>query len=75
MTDVEKIALYEERLEKIDSLLSGISDNNIEQYTINGRELKKYSIPDLIQLSKHFQNKLTSLKNKNKSRKILTRFL
>ncbi|MFY4767468.1 hypothetical protein ACOTV5_02420 [Aliarcobacter butzleri] len=75
MTTDEKIALYETNLEKIEAVLAGIADNNVEQYTINGRELKKYSIPDLIKLSTHFQDKLTSLKNKARPRKVLTRFL
>lgn len=70
MTTEEKIALYETNLEKIEAVLAGITDNNVEQYTINGRELKKYSIPDLIKLSNHFQNKLNSIKQ---PRKVLTR--
>ena len=61
MTNEEKIALYETNIENIENLLAGISTNNVEEYTINGRELKKYSIPDLIKLSNHFQNKLTIL--------------
>ena len=75
MTNEEKIALYETNIENIENLLAGISTNNIEQYTINGRELKKYSIPDLIKLSNHFQNKLTILKMKSRPRKVLTRFI
>lgn len=75
MTNEEKIELYEKNIENIENLLAGISTNNIEEYTINGRELKKYSIPDLIKLSNHFQNKLTSLKMKTRSRKVLTRFI
>ena len=59
MTNEEKIALYETNIENIENLLAGISTNNVEEYTINGRELKKYSIPDLLKLSNHFQNKLT----------------
>lgn len=74
MTDAEKIALYEERIEKIEAVLAGIGDNNVEQYMINGRELKKYSIPDLIKLSNYFQNKLTALKIKTRPKKVLTRF-
>ena len=75
MTNDEKIVLYERNIENIENLLAGISTNNIEEYTINGRELKKYSIPDLIKLSNHFQNKLTALKMKARPRKILTRFI
>ena len=75
MTNEEKIALYETNIENIENLLAGISTNNIEEYTINGRELKKYSIPDLIKLSNHFQNKLTILKMKSRPRKVLTRFI
>lgn len=75
MTTDDKIALYEDNLEKIEAVLSGIGENNIEEYTINGRELKKYSIPDLIKLSNHFQNKLTILKMKKRPRKVLTRFV
>lgn len=75
MTNEDKIALYETNIENIENLLAGISTNNIEEYTINGRELKKYSIPDLIKLSNHFQNKLTALKMKTRPRKVLTRFI
>lgn len=75
MTTEEKIELYENNIENIENLLAGISTNNVEEYTINGRELKKYSIPDLIKLSNHFQNKLTSLKMKSRPRKVLTRFI
>lgn len=75
MTTEEKIELYEKNIENIENLLAGISTNNVEEYTINGRELKKYSIPDLIKLSNHFQNKLTSLKMKSRPRKVLTRFI
>ena len=75
MTNKEKIALYETNIENIENLLAGISTNNVEEYTINGRELKKYSIPDLIKLSNHFQNKLTILKMKSRPRKVLTRFI
>ena len=75
MTNDEKIVLYEKNIENIENLLAGISTNNIEEYTINGRELKKYSIPDLIKLSNHFQNKLTALKMKSRPRKVLTRFI
>ena len=75
MTNDEKIVLYEKNIENIENLLAGISTNNIEEYTINGRELKKYSIPDLIKLSNHFQNKLTILKMKSRPRKVLTRFI
>lgn len=75
MTIEEKITLYENNIENIENLLAGISTNNVEEYTINGRELKKYSIPDLIKLSNHFQNKLTSLKMKSRPRKVLTRFI
>ena len=75
MTNDEKIVLYEKNIENIENLLAGISTNNIEEYTINGRELKKYSIPDLIKLSNHFQNKLTALKMKTRPRKVLTRFI
>ena len=75
MTNEEKIALYETNIENIENLLAGISTNNVEEYTINGRELKKYSIPDLIKLSNHFQNKLTALKMKARPRKVLTRFI
>ncbi len=75
MTNEEKIALYETNIENIENLLAGISTNNVEEYTINGRELKKYSIPDLIKLSNHFQNKLTILKMKSRPRKVLTRFI
>ena len=75
MTNEEKIALYETNIENIENLLDGISTNNVEEYTINGRELKKYSIPDLIKLSNHFQNKLTILKMKSRPRKVLTRFI
>lgn len=75
MTLEEKITLYENNIENIENLLAGISTNNVEEYTINGRELKKYSIPDLIKLSNHFQNKLTSLKMKSRPRKVLTRFI
>ena len=75
MTTEEKITLYENNIENIENLLAGISTNNVEEYTINGRELKKYSIPDLIKLSNHFQNKLTSLKMKSRPRKVLTRFI
>ena len=75
MTNEEKIALYEKNIENIENLLAGISTNNVEEYTINGRELKKYSIPDLIKLSNHFQNKLTILKMKSRPRKVLTRFI
>lgn len=75
MTNEEKIALYETNIENIENLLAGISTNNVEEYTINGRELKKYSIPDLIKLSNHFQNKLTILKMKSRPRKVLTRFM
>ena len=75
MTNEDKIALYETNIENIENLLAGISTNNIEEYTINGRELKKYSIPDLIKLSNHFQNKLTILKMKSRPRKVLTRFI
>ena len=46
MTNEEKIALYETNIENIENLLAGISTNNVEEYTINGRELKKYSVPD-----------------------------
>ena len=75
MTNAEKIALYENNIEKIESLLAGVSSSNIQEYTINGRELKKYPIPDLIKLSNHFQNKLTTLKTQARPRKILTRFV
>ena len=75
MTNEEKIALYETNIENIENLLAGISTNNVEEYTINGRELKKYSIPDLIKLSNHSQNKLTILKMKSRPRKALTRFI
>ena len=75
MTNEEKIALYETNIENIENLLAGISTNNVEEYTINGRELKKYSIPDWIKLSNHFQNKLTILKMKSRPRKVLTRFI
>ena len=75
MTTDEKITLYENNIENIENLLAGISTNNVEEYTINGRELKKYSIPDLIKLSNHFQNKLTILKMKSRPRKVLTRFI
>ncbi len=75
MTNEDKIALYETNIENIENLLAGISTNNVEEYTINGRELKKYSIPDLIKLSNHFQNKLTILKMKSRPRKVLTRFI
>ena len=75
MTNEEKIALYETNIENIENLLAWISTNNVEEYTINGRELKKYSIPDLIKLSNHFQNKLTLLKSKTRPRKVLTRFV
>ncbi len=75
VTNEEKIALYETNIENIENLLAGISTNNVEEYTINGRELKKYSIPDLIKLSNHFQNKLTILKMKSRPRKVLTRFI
>ena len=75
MTNEEKIAVYETNIENIENLLAGISTKNVEEYTINGRELKKYSIPDLIKLSNHFQNKLTILKMKSRPRKVLTRFI
>ena len=75
MTNEEKISLYETNIENIENLLAGISTNNVEEYTINGRELKKYSIPDLIKLSNHFQKKLTILKMKSRPRKVLTRFI
>ncbi|MBD3842316.1 MAG: hypothetical protein IE909_10600 [Campylobacterales bacterium] len=75
MTTEEKIALYETNIENIEAVLAGIATNNVEEYKINGRELRKYPIPDLIKLSNHFQNKLTSLKMKTRHRKVLTRFV
>lgn len=70
MTTEEKIALYETNIENIETMLAGIATNNVQEYKINGRELKKYSIPDLVQLSNYFQNKLNSLR---RPRKVLNR--
>ena len=75
MTTDEKIALYETNIESIEAVLAGIADNNIQQYMINGREIQKYSIPDLIKLSNYFQNKLNALKMKTGPKKVLTRFV
>lgn len=75
MTTEEKIALYETNIENIEAVLAGIATNNVQEYKINGRELKKYSILDLVQLANYFQNKLTSLKMKSRPRKVLTRFV
>ena len=75
MTDTEKIALYEERLEIIDTALMGKATTDVSEYSVNGREIKKHSINELINLQKYFQSKLTSLQNKTRPRKILTRFV
>jgi len=75
VTTDEKIALYETNIESIEAVLAGIADNNIQQYMINGREIQKYSIPDLIKLSSYFQNKLNVLKMKTGPKKVVTRFV
>jgi len=75
MDDIEKIALLEERLDTIDTALMGKITTDVKSYEINGRSIDKYTPQELMAIYKHFQTQLTSLKNKTRSRKVLTRFV
>jgi len=75
MTNEEKIALYEERIDAIENVLAGKASVDVKQYEINGRSIEKHSMSELISLVDFFQTKLTKLKMKTRPRKVLTRFV
>lgn len=74
MTIDEKIKSYEERVEKIEAVLAGVADHNIQKYIINGREINRYSVSELINLVSYFNDKILNLKAQKSGRKIITRF-
>jgi len=65
-----------EILEKIEKILLGKADNDIAEYEIAGRSLKKYSFSELIKLRDKFKREVEAekkaqalangIKNKNK---------
>lgn len=49
---------------KIELILAGKADNDALEYTINGRQLKKYSFNDLIQLRDYYRREIVSERNR-----------
>ena len=74
MSDEEKILLYEERIETIESVLMGKASVDVKSYEINGRTIDRYSMGELMELSRFFSDKLATLKSKTNPRRVLTRF-
>ena len=69
-------------LEKIESLLLGKADNDVMEYEIGGRQLKKYSFSELQTLRRQYKGEVKAEQIAadieaglgNPSRKVLTRF-
>jgi len=70
-------------LEKIEAMLLGKADNDVAEYEIAGRQLKKYSFGELENLRKKYKAEVQAekiqedLANRlgNPKRKVLTRFV
>lgn len=46
-------------LDKISAMISGSMDKNVQEYTINNRQLKHYTLTELIALEKHYSQKVS----------------
>lgn len=74
MTDEEKIALYQDRIATIETVLAGKASDDIKQYEINGKNIERYSMSELISLINYFKGEIATLIRKTRPRKIFTRF-
>ena len=45
-------------LDKVRAMTSGSMDKNVQEYTINNRQLKHYTLTDLIELEKYYAQKV-----------------
>jgi hypothetical protein len=74
MTDTEKILQLEDRIDTIDGVLMGKVSDDIKSYEINGKNIDKYEMSELIKLSDYFKEQLRVLKIKTTPRKVQYRF-
>lgn len=51
-------------VDKIEQILAGKADSDTLEYTINGRQLKKYAFQDLIQLRDYYKREIVAHHNK-----------
>lgn len=69
----------QQMLTKIEAMLLGKADNDVSEYEIAGRQLKKYSFSELQTLRRQYKGEVKAEQvqaagNGNPRRKILTRF-
>ncbi len=72
----------EQMVEKIEAMLLGKADNDVAEYEIAGRQLKKYSFGELEKLRRKYKAEVQAEKVQadlanglgNPKRKVLTRF-
>ena len=55
----------EQTLNKIQDILSGKMDKDVQSYTIAGRQLYKMSIPELLQLESVYTQKVLNERRRN----------
>jgi hypothetical protein len=75
MTEFEKIAQYEENIEKIEAVLTGKAESDIKSYEIAGRSLEKHSISELIQLAEYYKAEIKELRRLSRPRKLIQRVI
>lgn len=82
MADTLEKTFAEQMLEKLQAVLLGKASNDVLEYEIGNRQLKKYSFTELVQLRDRFKREVSAEKKAadlaaglgNPKRKVLTRF-
>ena len=72
----------QQMLTKIEAVLLGKADNDVSEYQVSGKQLKKYSFDELQKLRKQYKGEVKAeqiaadlaAELGNPSRKVLTRF-
>lgn len=57
-TTVETRSANQIILDKVRAIISGSLDKNVQEYTINNRQLKHYTLKELVELEKHYAQKV-----------------
>lgn len=82
MADTTTPTFAEQMLSKIETVLLGKASNDVLEYEIGNRQLKKYEFSELVQLRDRFKREVAAEKRAaglaaglgNPKRKVLTRF-
>lgn len=61
-------------VDKIDSILAGRADDDVDSYTINSRSLTKMSVKDLMQWRAHYLSEVARERNGGRIPRLMVRF-